>query len=41
MVKTIYLDFNGYWREVNKDSIPGRSGVYLVYVCRYDEMEKQ
>ncbi len=40
MAKTIKLSFNGYWREVNKNSIPSKSGIYLVYVCRYDESEK-
>ncbi len=40
MAKTINLDFDGYWREVNKGGIPEKSGVYLVYVCRYDESQK-
>ena len=40
MAKTINLDFGGYWREVNKGGIPEKSGVYLVYVCRYDESQK-
>jgi len=35
MVKTINLNFDGYWREVNKSGIPPRSGVYAVYVCMY------
>lgn len=37
MAKTISLNFGGYWREVNKGSVPAKSGVYLVYVCRYNE----
>jgi hypothetical protein len=40
MAKTISLEFDGYWREVNKASIPERAGVYLVYVCGYDPSEK-
>jgi len=38
MAKTIGLNFDGYWREVNKGSVPANSGVYLVYVCRYNAM---
>jgi len=37
MAKTINLEFEGYWREEDKGSVPARSGIYLVYVCRYDE----
>lgn len=37
MAKTISLSFAGYWREVNKGSVPAESGIYLVYVCRYNE----
>lgn len=37
MAKTISLEFVGYYREINKGSIPARSGVYLVYVCRYNK----
>lgn len=40
MAKTISLNFGGYWREVNKGGVPAESGVYLVYVCRYNEPEK-
>lgn len=36
MAKTIALDFDGYWREVNKDGIPDKSGIYGVYVCKYN-----
>ena len=39
MAKTISLDFDGYWREVNKGGIPAKSGVYLVYVCRHNEIQ--
>jgi len=40
MAKTIGLDFDGYWREVNKGGIPAKSGIYLVYVCRYNEVKE-
>ena len=30
-MKKITLDFDGYWREANKDSIPRQSGIYCVY----------
>ena len=41
MAKTIKLSFDGYWREVNKSGIPKESGVYAVYVCKYNEPEKK
>lgn len=40
MAKTITLNFDGYWREVNKAGIPAKSGVYAVYVCKYNPSEK-
>ena len=40
MAKTIKLDFDGYWREVNKSSIPAKSGIYTVYVCKYNPPPK-
>jgi len=41
MTKAITLDFTGYWREVNKSGIPNESGVYAVYVCKYNKPEKE
>lgn len=35
-MKTISLDFSGYWREINKEWIPEESGVYCVYACTYN-----
>ncbi len=35
-MKTIYLEFKGYWRENNKESIPKQSGIYCVYTCKYN-----
>lgn len=40
MAKVINLSFDGYWREVNKGGIPARSGIYLVYVCRYNSSQE-
>jgi len=40
MIKTISLNFDGYWREINKAGVPARSGVYLIYVCRYNQTER-
>ena len=34
------LIFGGYWREVHKGGIPAESGVYCVYVCRFNEEKK-
>ena len=36
MAKKINLNFRGYWREINKSGIPTESGVYAVYVCKYN-----
>lgn len=38
MAKMISLNFDGYWLEAGKGGIPAKSGVYLVYACRYDEL---
>lgn len=35
-IKSYSLNFEGYWREVNKKGIPTKAGVYLVYRCVYD-----
>ncbi len=32
--KSYGLEFKGYWREVNVNSVPDNSGVYCVYACR-------
>ena len=39
-MNTISLTFKGYWREINKGSVPEESGVYCVYVCTYNTSEK-
>lgn len=35
-MKTMNLTFEGYWREVNKGSVPNKSGVYCVYASTYN-----
>lgn len=35
------IDFDGYWREENKSSIPSKSGIYCVYSCTHNEAEKK
>jgi excinuclease UvrABC nuclease subunit len=35
-LKEFSLEFNGYWREINKGGIPAKSGIYLVYRCVYN-----
>ena len=32
-MKHFSLNFNGYWREINRTGIPALPGVYLVYRC--------
>lgn len=38
-MKTYSANFQGYWREQNKNGIPSKSGVYLVYRCIYDSIK--
>ena len=33
--KTITIEFDGYWRDENKDGLPAQSGVYCVYECTH------
>jgi hypothetical protein len=37
LTKTVNLNFDGYWLEVNKSGVPAESGIYAVYVCRYNQ----
>ena len=39
-MKEVSLVFDGYWREVNKASIPEKTGIYCVYTCKYNSVEK-
>jgi len=38
--KTITIEFDGYWRDKNKDSLPAKSGIYCVYECTHNVQEK-
>ena len=38
--QTYNQEFNGYWREPNKEGIPAISGIYWVYECTYNTIEK-
>jgi len=40
MEKEIELKFSGYYRDVNRKSVPNTSGVYLVYRCVYNKEVK-
>ncbi|EKS6736936.1 GIY-YIG nuclease family protein [Enterobacter ludwigii] len=37
---TVDLEFDGYWRESNKGSVPEQSGIYCVYACTYNADKK-
>ena len=37
-MNTIQLNFEGYWREKNKNGIHQYSGIYVVYRCIYKEV---
>ncbi|MFZ2726508.1 MAG: hypothetical protein WAX77_09680 [Methylococcaceae bacterium] len=34
------IEFEGYWREPNKGSLPAKSGIYCVFSCIHNEPEK-
>ena len=36
-IRAYSLKFNGYWREDNKNGVPSKTGIYLVYRCVYDK----
>ncbi|MFI3296902.1 MAG: GIY-YIG nuclease family protein [bacterium] len=37
---TYKVDFQGYWRDINKKGIPNYSGIYIVYRSIYKEDKK-
>ena len=39
-MKLITLNFEGFWREINKCYVPQKSGVYCVYACTYNASDK-
>ena len=34
------VTFKGYRRDVNKDGLPSYGGIYMVYCCKYNEIEQ-
>lgn len=38
-VKSYALEFDGYWRQPNVGSLPGKSGIYGVYACIHDSAQ--
>ena len=41
MVAQVYtLAFDGYWREPNISGLPAKSGIYGVYACTFNTLEK-
>jgi len=40
VAKTISLEFDGYWREVNSGGVPKKSGIYCVYTCVYNQSKE-
>ena len=37
--ETIWLNFDGYWREPNISIMPEQSGVYCIYECTHNKKE--
>lgn len=37
VVKTINIEFNGYWLDEDKSEVPAKSGIYCVYECKYNK----
>ena len=37
-METIQLNFEGYWREMNKNGTPQYCGIYVVYRCVYNDV---
>jgi hypothetical protein len=40
VAQTYSIEFNGYWRDENKGSLPQKSGVYCVYTCVHNKSAK-
>jgi excinuclease UvrABC nuclease subunit len=38
--QTFKIEFDGYWRDQNKGSVPSKSGVYCVYECTHNKNKK-
>ncbi|MDE1495106.1 GIY-YIG nuclease family protein [Xenorhabdus bovienii] len=39
--RTISLEFEGYWTEENKTSVPSSSGIYCVYTCEHNKINRK
>jgi len=39
-MRTFYQNIDGYWRDINKSGLPAHSGIYFVYRCTYNPLEK-
>lgn len=37
-MKQYDINFQGYWRDINKSGIPAKSGIYMVYRCTYNKI---
>src|SRR5438270_449663 len=35
-MRKIHLDFQGYWRDAHKTSLPNLPGIFCVYSCTYN-----
>ena len=35
------IEFNGYWREENKAALPCEFGIYCVYACSFNAIQKE
>jgi len=38
--QTYSIEFDGYWREENKEGVPKKSGIYCVYSCVHNKDKK-
>lgn len=38
-MNSFILNFEGYWRDCNKNGLPTYSGIYMVYRCQYNEQK--
>lgn len=36
-MKQYNINFQGYWRDINRGGIPAESGIYMVYRCTYNK----
>ena len=41
LMKEFLLNFEGHWRDCNKNGLPTYPGIYMVYRCQYDEQNNK